>query len=413
MSITKRIRKDGTRIYEIRVSRGRDPITKKQITPYSMVYTPSPTWSDKRAEKEAQKVEAEFKARCAAGEVRTKAEEREYQKQQAREEASRPTFQRYAATYLKGKENIGSDNTIENYRVAFNRAGEVLGGYRMEEITPAIMKEYISRLQSSGKNEKTGELLGYKTVLKHYIALHALFQSAVENEIITVSPMQNMKRPKPRKDEEIRERGAFTEAEARYIIECARKEPSKWKALVIFALDSGCRRGEIIGLKWEDIDFNTGELTVSRNAQYTAGRGSYLTTPKNGHPRSFGLNAPALDALKEWRREQLKGLIALGLPRTGFVFTDDKGEMMNPQAPTSYLNRFGKKYGINHIHPHKLRHTMATLSIANGADIKSVSDKLGHSDVSITLSVYTHANKEAQNRANRVLADAIYTSRTG
>jgi len=82
--------------------------------------------------------------------------------------------------------------------------------------------------------------------------------------------------------------------------------------------------------------------------------------------------------------------------------------MMNPQAPTSYLHRFGKKYGIEDIHPHKLRHTMATLSIANGADIKSVSDKLGHSDVSITLQVYTHANEEAQKRANEVLAEAIY-----
>lgn len=82
--------------------------------------------------------------------------------------------------------------------------------------------------------------------------------------------------------------------------------------------------------------------------------------------------------------------------------------MMNPQAPTSYLARFGKKYNLPGIHPHALRHTMATLSIANGADIVSISEKLGHSEPSITLNVYSHANEEAQRRANEALAQAIY-----
>lgn len=82
--------------------------------------------------------------------------------------------------------------------------------------------------------------------------------------------------------------------------------------------------------------------------------------------------------------------------------------MMNPQAPTAYLNRFGKKYNLPGIHPHALRHTMASLSIANGADIVSVSEKLGHAEPSITLNVYSHANEEAQRRANEALAQAIY-----
>ena len=82
--------------------------------------------------------------------------------------------------------------------------------------------------------------------------------------------------------------------------------------------------------------------------------------------------------------------------------------MMNPQAPTSYLSRFGKKYNLPGIHPHALRHTMATISIANRADIVSISEKLGHSEPSITLNVYSHANEEAQRRANEALAQAIY-----
>ena len=85
--------------------------------------------------------------------------------------------------------------------------------------------------------------------------------------------------------------------------------------------------------------------------------------------------------------------------------------MMNPQAPTSYLIRFGKKYNIENLHPHALRHTMATLSIANGADVVSISEKLGHAEPSITLNVYSHANEEAQHRANKVLENALYSQK--
>lgn len=410
---TMRIRKNGTRVFEIRVSRGRDPVTKKQRTPYTTTYTPPESWSDKKAQKEADKVAAQFEADCKAGKVRTKEEEREYQAQLAKEQAKRPSFERLTQMYMDARKGIKSENTLENWRVCFRRAGAVLNGYLVEEITPAMMRDYIERLQSEGKNEKNGQPLRHKTVVKHYAILSTMFDFAVEREIIPVSPMQNMKRPKPRKDEEIREREAFTEAEVKYILECASKEPVMHKAMLFFALDSGCRRGEVAGLMWEDIDLKTGKVTISRNGQYTAGKGCYVTTPKNGKSRKLILNAPALAALREWHREQLKSLMALGLPRTGFVFTADDGGMRNPQFFTSYLSRFQEKYGTAHLNPHKLRHTMATISIANGADIKSVSEKLGHADASITLSVYTHANEEAQNRANKALADAIYSSRTG
>lgn len=396
----KKIRKDGTRVYEIRVT-----VNK---VPYSTTYIPPATWSDNKAMKEAEKRTAQLEADAKAGLVRNRKQEKEYQAQLAIEQAKRPTFERYTKMYLESRRNIVSANTLENYRVVFNRAAPVLNGYLLEDITPAMMREYITKLQSEGENLKTGELVRHRTVEKHFKILKKMFESAADDEIIPVSPMQRLKCPKPRKDEEIREREAFSEAEVRYIIQCADQEPLRWKAMIIFALDSGCRRGEIVGLKWEDIDFRTGKVTISRNAQYTAGKGSYTTTPKNGKNRSFGLNAKALEVLNEWRREQLKGLIALGLPRTGFVFADENGEMMNPQAPTSYFTRFGKRYGIEHINPHKLRHTMATLMIANGADIKSVSEKLGHADASITLSVYTHANEEAMTKANEIYANAIY-----
>lgn len=118
-------------------------------------------------------------------------------------------------------------------------------------------------------------------------------------------------------------------------------------------------------------------------------------------------NQAAADAVCETCREEY-GVQAKAYPMEGFCFTRDNGKVLNPQAPTSYLARFGKKYGVENLHPHALRHTMATISIANGADIVSVSEKLGHAETSVTLDVYSHVNKQAQNRANQVLSQALY-----
>lgn len=404
--------------YQIKVTRGRDLITGKQLTPFTMTYTPPTNWSKKAVERELLKVMGEFEAACKRGEVLTKEQEKllalqeieERNKMQAEEER-KPTFNRYVEIFMNEKTATFAPGTLENYRNVLRKASAVFGNMKMEEIDFLKVKQYIIDLQNNGTNDFNGKPLAHKTIIKHYIVLHALFENAVENKILQVSPMQTMKRPKPRKDEIVKEATVYTESEIQNIIECLNQEPLKWKALIMFAIDSGCRRGEIIGLKWEEIDFKTGKVNICRNAQYTAGKGTYISTPKNGKSRVIYLNSPALKVLAEWKREQAFLHFAQGLHSNGFCFTQDNGEMMNPQAPTSYLSRFGKKYNLQGIHPHALRHTMATISIVNGADIVSISKKLGHSSTSVTLDVYSHANEEAQQRANEVLADAIYSTK--
>ena len=404
--------------YQIKVTRGRDRITGKQLTPFTMTFTPPTGWSKKAIDRELQRVMGEFEAACKRGEVLTKEQEKalalqeiEERKRMQAEEERKPTFNRYVEIFMNEKAATFAPGTLENYRNVLRKASAVFGTMKMEDIDFLKVKQYIIDLQNNGTNDFNGKPLAHKTIIKHYIVLHALFENAVENEILQFSPMQNMKRPKPRKDEIAKEAIVYTESEIQNIIECLNQEPLKWKALIMFAIDSGCRRGEIIGLKWEEIDFKTGKVNICRNAQYTSGKGTYISTPKNGKSRVIYLNPPALKVLAEWKRKQAFLHFAQGLPNNGFCFTQDNGEMMNPQAPTSYLTRFGKKYNLPGIHPHALRHTMATISIVNGADIVSISKKLGHSNTSITLDVYSHANEEAQQRANDVLAEAIYITK--
>ena len=401
--------------YQIKVTRGRDRVTGKQLTPFTMTFTPPIGWSKKAIDRELQRVMGEFEAACKRGEVLTKEQEKslalqeiEERKKIQSEEERKLTFNRYVEIFMNEKAAIFAPGTLENYRNVLRKASAVFGNIKMEDIDFLKVKQYIIDLQNNGTNDFNGKPLAHKTIIKHYIVLHALFENAVENEILQVSPMQHMKRPKPRKDEFEKESIVYSESEIQNIIECLNQEPLKWKALIMFAIDSGCRRGEIIGLKWEEVDFKTGKVNICRNAQYTSGKGIYISTPKNGKSRIIYLNPPVLKVLAEWKRNQALLHFAQGLPNNGFCFTQDNGEMMNPQAPTSYLTRFGKKYNLPGIHPHALRHTMATISIVNGADIVSISKKLGHSNTSITLDVYSHANEEAQQRANDVLAEAIY-----
>ncbi len=416
-SVQERKNKAGEVIsYQIKVSRGRDKLTGKQLTPYTTTYTPPDGWSKKAIERGLQQAIGEFEAACKRGEILTKEEQKQQElarveqaKRDKEEQERKPTFNAYVSVFLKEKSASYAPGTLENYRIVLRKAAVVFGDMKLEDIDFLSVKKYITDLQTNGTNDFNGKPLAHKTILKHYIVLHALFENAVENEVIAVSPMQRMKRPKPRKDEAPKEAVVYTESQVAYIIECLNKEPLKWKALVMFAIDSGCRRGEIVGLKWSEIDFKTGKVNICRNAQYTAGKGTYISTPKNRKNRVIYLNRPVLAVLAEWKRQQALLHFGQGIPLNGFCFTQDNGKMMNPQAPTSYLTRFGKKYKLPGIHPHALRHTMATVSIANGADIVSISEKLGHAEPSITLNVYSHANEEAQRRANEVLAEALYT----
>lgn len=414
-SITERTLKDGSRVYEIRVARGRDPITGKQLTPFTTRYKPPEGWSSKKAMKRAQVEAAAFEARCLAGEVMTRAERKSYELEQIRaaeqakrEEAAKLTFSGYVELFMKQSRITRSDGTLSNYAIVFRRAKPVLGEYKMTEITPIIIRSYITELQANGVSERNGAPLSYNTIAKHYNVLHTFFEAAVTDEIIEFSPMQRMKKPKPKKDEIKTDAKALSLDQSKRLIECLKNEPLMWRVLVMLLLDSGCRRGEAVALRWENVDLKTGYTEVKGNAQYTVEKGKYITTPKSGKGRLVILNQPVLNLLKEWKREQTKWLLSMGLPHTGFIFTQDDGEMLNPNAPTKYLSKFGKRYNFPGLHPHTLRHTMATVSIANGADVVSVSKKLGHAAPSITLNIYSHANQEAQLRANKSLEMALY-----
>lgn len=127
-----------------------------------------------------------------------------------------------------------------------------------------------------------------------------------------------------------------------------------------------------------------------------------MDTPKNSHIRTVYIGAHTLALLRQLRVEQSRKAIST------YVFTKETSpEPMHPQSPIRYLKKFSGRYGVLDLHPHKLRHTFASIAITNGADVASVSEALGHSDKAVTLRMYTHADQESISQASQIVREAI------
>ena len=270
-----------------------------------------------------------------------------------------------------------------------------LGEMKMPDITAANISALLLDMQAQGK--------AHATCIKVYTVLKSIFKMAYLSDIIQKNPMDKVERPKQRKDE-VRgiEAEAYTIDGVKHILFCLEKEPLKWQALIRLLVDTGIRRGECCGLQWKDVDFKGNTITVAGNLCYTPQKGVYLDTPKNGKTRTIDVDPAIIALLQQLRLQQA------GHALSPFVFTQDNSpEPMHPQSPTRYLKKFSARYGIDNLHPHKLRHSFASIAITNGADIASVSEKLGHSDKAVTLRMYTHADAESMKRASQIFRDAL------
>lgn len=390
-STRKMTTKDGRVFYEISVSRGRG---KSRLT--RRWYVPE-GWSKRAVDRELAAVAAEFERQSDAGEVISRAEAREKTAQEAAEAAKILTLKQYGErVFMPSKGVTMSENSRANYQGYLdNKIYPVLGDIKLPEITPAQITALLLSIQSEGK--------AHATVLKIYVILHGLFRMAYLTDMIDRSPMDKVERPKPRKDEiKAAEPEAYTAEEVQKILTALEKEPLKWRALVHVLIDTGIRRGECCALKWSCIDFTTGAITIAGNLCYTVDKGVYLDTPKNGRTRTVYVGDDTIALLRQLRSEQAKKAIS------AYVFArEDSPEPMHPQSPTRYLQKFSERCGVPGIHPHKLRHTFASIAITSGADVASVSEALGHSDKATTLRMYTHSNDESINRAAQIFREAI------
>lgn len=388
-SVKRYLTKDGRPYYLIRVRRGRDK------SALSRRWYPPDLWSQKAIDRELAKVAAEFEREVQAGEVVSRAEKRQKAAQEAAEAAKIVTLRQYGEkVFMPAKTLTATENTRASFQGNLDKwILPALGDMKLTDITAAQISALLLDMQAKGK--KTA------TVTKVYTILKSLFKMAYLSDMIARNPMDKVERPKPRKDEiKPQTAQAYTAQEVRDILTALEGEPLKWRAFIHLLIDTGVRRGEALAVQWEDIDFQENTILICRNLCYTPDKGIYLDTPKNGRCRMVDVGEDTLQLLKQIREQQGAG--------GKYIFTQDNSlEPMHPTSPTHYFRQFSKRNGIKDFHPHKLRHTFASVAITAGADVVSVSETLGHSDTAVTLRMYTHANDESRRRASRIFRDAI------
>lgn len=264
---------------------------------------------------------------------------------------------------------------------------------------PASAAELARRFIDTGRRpdvERRKALSARSVQYAHTVGQMA-FRYAVEEGALAVSPsaaIPKTARPTlaPDRDEMV----TWDADEARRFLEAV--DDPLWHALFALALDSGMRRGELCGLKWDSVALDAGTVAVVRN-RVQVGRRVVESSPKTKRSRRTVQVAPGtVDVLKRWRATQRRARLAAGEAwqgdtpgESGYVFADALGRPLLPDAASGALERWVAHTGVKRIRFHDLRHTSATLDLAAGTHPKVVQEKLGHASVALTLDLYSHA----------------------
>ncbi len=298
--------------------------------------------------------------------------------------------------------------------VSHATVGGIVKGSRVsqptaEKVSRALempMKELFAPAAGSA------DTLTGQTVLKYYRVLSSILTTAVQWQLIPFNPCERVKPPKV----EHKEANCLDESATRELFRCLEQEDIQNRAIVVLAVYTGMRRGELCGLTWNDIHFDNGLIDINKESIYIRGQGIRDDTPKNQTSRRvIKVSSDVLDVLRLLRTDQNKKRLQIGdqWTNSGKVFTRWNGSPVDPDAISGWFHGFIQKNGLPPIRFHDLRHTNASLLIAAGTDIKTVSKRLGHSSVSTTGNIYTHAIKTADELAADTLHDILGKDRSG
>lgn len=251
--------------------------------------------------------------------------------------------------------------------------------------------------------------LASKTVNEYHRLILTILAQAEKEMLMLFNAASKATPPKIEK----KEAETFQPDEVVRISECLEEEPTKWKVATHLLLITGCRRGEIMGLKWNKIDWENSQIKIDRALLYSTERGVYESTTKTGTTRFIKLLAETIALLSQFKQWHTKQRLMNGdrWKDTGYLFTKDNSEPMHPDSLTDWLSKFSERHGLPNVHPHKFRHTMANLLYFGGVDSITISKRLGHAKVSTTTDIYSHIIKQADERASECIAAAVFKIR--
>ena len=443
--------------YQISVSCGYD-MNGKQICRY-MTYTPDPGMTAKQIEKELQRQAVLFEESCTTGQVmdsniRFSEFSKEWMKHKKAE--LRPkTYATYDNLLPRINAAIGHmridriqpqhllsfyDNLAEGgirndtkYKCRFDlgiylkehklskagmsRSGNVAesnilsvtkGNNCAHKTAVGIAAALNIPLQEVFTPVNTEKPLSAKTVLHYHRLISSILSTAVEWGILFANPCERVKTPRV----EHKEPKYLDEVQAAVLLDLLESEDTLYKTAIRFLLFTGLRRGEALGLNWSDIDFDNRTMQVCRSSLYLPDKGIFEDDTKNRTSnRVIKLPLTAINDLKQYRACQRQNRLIMGdrWQESDRIFTTSEGAPLHPDTLSRWFSKFVAAHSdkLPPITLHSLRHTNATLQIAGGVPITTVSKRLGHADTTTTGKIYAHAIKSADEAAAETLENIL------
>jgi integrase len=303
----------------------------------------------------------------------------------------------YLDRWLKDVEGTVRESTYQRYEYAVGpHIKPALGRIKLKDLGPAQVRWFYRDRLDSG--------LAPASVHKLHVVVHKALKAAVADGLIPRNVADGLKLPKLSREEI----NSLSREEARRLLDAARGE--RLEALYVLALNTGMRQGELLALKWDDVDLEGGVLRVRRTLT-RAGKVYATGEPKTRNSRRvIRLTGAAVEALRRHLSRQLEEMERVGslYQPGGLVFATGAGTIINPSnLRNRSLKTLLKVAGLRPVRFHDLRHTCATLLLSQNVNPKIVSEMLGHASVSITLDVYSHLMPEMQEKAARALEEVL------
>lgn len=298
-----------------------------------------------------------------------------------------------------------SDNTIRSMCQQKNVA--ILSAEKASEALQCDFRQVFDIVYSRGVKTPG---LSPKTIKEYHNFIHGMIDMAYAEGVVREN-IADKARP-PRADR--KEAEFFEIEEILRIREALDQEPMKYKAILYLLIETGMRKGEVLGLKWENIDFDNCCIRVQNNLQWARGVGLYTDSPKNYQPRTINISHPVMDFLKEYKilEDEFKDGRSDDNEEynpEGWLFHQENGhKAMFPDTVNHWMTKVERKYNLPHLYPHKFRHSQASILIASNVDIVTVSKRLGHKQVSTTQNVYAHLLDKMDEQAAKAVSAAVW-----
>ena len=312
--------------------------------------------------------------------------------------------------YFKRIEKKLSPNTVRFYRsIAEQFIVPSYGNLRLSDITIKHQQAFVEYLSSPGAraDENDTELLSAATVKRYATVFSSVMTEACKMGFIDENKLKygSVEYPKiVKKPIEV-----YNDDEARQFFDALQNEPPKIRLMLLCALLLGLRRGEIVALKWSDIDLRAHSLSVNKSVYKEKDEPQQLKAPKSQTSiRTVYFSEVLVSALEEWKAAQAEERVSAGFDwkEQDFIFTNSVGNMISLYTPSRICSKFEEKNGLHHLKFHGLHHTCGSLMASNGVDPETVKTVLGHDSIE-TTNLYIHPYEKNMRKAAEILGNIV------